>query len=62
MNDHDTHTTPLSVEEAWIADWALAGLEAIERHLARRAAFAEFLRTRPPVDSGDDDADGAPDA
>lgn len=62
MNDHDTHTTPPSVEEAWIADWAVAGLEAIERHLARHAAFAEFLRTRPPVDSGDDDVDGDTDA
>ena len=54
---HHTDTTPAAVDEAWIADWALAGLAAIERHLARHAAFAEFLRTRPPVDSTDDDVD-----
>jgi hypothetical protein len=45
MSDH-THITTVSVEDAFIADWAAEGLAAIERHLANHAAFAEYLRAR----------------
>ena len=33
----DNHTTTeiLSVEEAWIADWAAEGIAALERHLGQ---------------------------
>ena len=45
MSDH-THITTVSVENAFIADWAAEGLAAIERHLANKAAVAEYLRAR----------------
>jgi hypothetical protein len=55
MND-----TTISVDDAWIADWAAEGLAAIERSLANHAAFAEYLASRTGLDS--DDGDGPPNA
>ena len=55
MNDHDTHLASLDVDEAWIVDWATDGILAIERYLAKHAAFADFLRTRNDLDWSDGD-------
>ena len=57
MNELDT---TISVDEAWVADWAAEGIAAIERSLANHAAFAEYLASRTVLDS--DDGDGRPDA
>ena len=55
MNDHDTHLASLDVDEAWIVDWATDGMLAIERYLAKHAAFADFLRARDDLDWSDGD-------
>ena len=55
MNDHDTHLASLDVDEAWIVDWATDGVLAIERYLAKHAAFADFLRVRNDLDWSDGD-------
>jgi hypothetical protein len=47
MSDH-MNITAMSVDEAWLVDWAAEGLAALERYLAKHAAFAEFLRKRSP--------------
>jgi hypothetical protein len=57
MNELDT---TISVDEAWVADWAAEGIAAIERSLANHAAFAEYLASRTVLDS--DDGDGRPSA
>jgi hypothetical protein len=46
MNDHRTHLALLDVDEAWIVDWATDGVRAIERYLAKHAAFADFSAPR----------------
>jgi hypothetical protein len=58
MNTPDTHHL-LDVDEAWIAEWAADGLAALERYLAKHAAFAEYLKARAVVhcDDGDPRAD-----
>jgi type IV secretory pathway VirD2 relaxase len=55
--NNDTATEILSVEEAWIADWAAEGIAALERHLAKQAAFQDYLDDRDlhSVDSHDGD-------
>lgn len=55
MNGNDTHTELLGVDEAWIADWAAEGIAALERYLAKQAAFQTYLRDR---DLHSDDGDG----
>lgn len=57
---HTTHSNLLDVDEAWIADWAAEGIAAIERSLAKHAAFAEFLSSRAVLDCAD--GDRGPDA
>jgi hypothetical protein len=47
--------TAVSVDEAWISDWA-EGIATLERYLAKQAAFAEYLRHR---DLQSRDGDGA---
>jgi hypothetical protein len=42
------------VDELWLREWAQAGLVALESYLAKHAAFAEFLRRRSDLESGDD--------
>jgi hypothetical protein len=37
----------LPVDEQMLADWASVGLRRLEAHLARHAAFCDFLRERP---------------
>jgi hypothetical protein len=46
MSENDTHIHLLDVDEAWLAEWAREGIEAIERYLAKHAAFAEYLSRR----------------
>ena len=55
MSEHDTHTQLLDVDEAWLAEWAREGLEALEGYLAKHAAFAEYLSRRPDLDCSDGD-------
>jgi hypothetical protein len=51
MNEqHDT--TAISVDEAWLREWAAEGIAALERLLAAHAAFDDFLRTRQDEDDG----------
>ena len=55
--DNHTATEILSVDEAWIADWASEGIAALERYLGIQAAFEEYLNAREtkPLDSHDGD-------
>jgi hypothetical protein len=46
MSEHNAHIELLDVDEAWVAEWAADGIAALERHLAKHAAFAEYLRSR----------------
>ena len=55
MNTPDTHIQLVDVDEAWLAEWAREGLAAIERYLAKHAAFAEYLNRRTVLDSVDGD-------
>jgi hypothetical protein len=54
MSEHGTHLNGLPADEAWLHDWALEGIAALERHLAKHAAFAAFVARRD-TDSGDGD-------
>jgi hypothetical protein len=45
-------TTTISVDDAWLREWAAEGIAALERLLAEHAAFDEFLRTRQDEDDG----------
>ena len=60
MNDHHTYLISLSVDDAWIVEWAADGVLAIECYLAKHAAFADFLRARNDLDWCD--GDGCTDA
>lgn len=51
MNEHDLPLHELDVDTAWLVEWAADGVAAIEVHLAKHAAFADFMRTRPDVES-----------
>jgi hypothetical protein len=42
----------VSVDEAWLREWAAQGVAALERLLAAYAAFDEFLRSRQDEDDG----------
>jgi hypothetical protein len=46
------------VDELWLREWAQSGLVALESYLAKHAAFAEFLRLRSDLESGDDGSAG----
>lgn len=47
------------VDELWLREWAHSGVVALESYLAKHAAFAEFLRRRPDLESGDDGSAGS---
>ncbi|HEY1316626.1 MAG TPA: hypothetical protein VGF10_05375 [Gaiella sp.] len=51
MDEH-SDTTAVSVDEAWLREWAAEGIAALERLLAAHAAFDEFLSTRQDEDDG----------
>lgn len=59
MSDHITHLSALPVDEAWLHDWALEGIAALERYLAKHAAFAAFLAGRRLLDCDDGDSAAA---
>jgi len=49
MSEHpdlDPDVADLDVDELWLREWAAEGIAALERLLAKHAAFAEFLRRR----------------
>ena len=54
-SDHRTEPELVDVDELWLREWAAEGIAALERYLAKHAAFAAFLRARPDVDSADGD-------
>ncbi len=51
--NQDTDITLLSVDDAWLREWAAEGIAGLERLLAAHAAFDEFLRTRHDSHDGD---------
>ena len=51
MTEH-ADTTTLSVDEAWLREWAAEGIAALERLLAAHAAFDDYLRTRHDQSDG----------
>ena len=55
MSEHP-HSTSVPVDELWLDDWAAEGIAALERYLAKHAAFAAFLQSRPGSTDGDGDA------
>ena len=50
--DERRDTTAVSVDDAWLREWAAEGIVALERLLAAHAAFDEFLRARQDEDDG----------
>ena len=52
MSEHETHTSAPPVDELWLRDWAAEGLAALERYLAKQAAFAAYLLAQGDLDSG----------
>ncbi len=42
------------VDELWLREWTQSGLADAAAYLAKHAAFAEFLRARPDLESDDD--------
>jgi hypothetical protein len=53
-SDNQTAIESLSVDVAWIADWAAEGIAALERYLGIQAAFEGYLRDHN-LDSNDGD-------
>ena len=43
----------MSVDDAWLREWAAEGIAGLERLLAAHAAFDEYLRTRQDSSDGD---------
>jgi hypothetical protein len=58
MNTHHTHLNTVSVDDLWLADWVAEGITALERYLAKQAAFAAFLAARDDLDSTHGDRAG----
>ena len=52
----------LDVDELWLREWAAQGIAALERSLAKHAAFEEYLRTRADLQSANGDVARTPDA
>ena len=55
MSDHSTAAHHVDVDELWLRECAAQGIAAIERSLARHAAFEEYLRARTDLQSADGD-------
>lgn len=49
MSSYDFQPQSLDVDELWLCEWAARGIAAIERSLAKHAAFEEYLRTRSEI-------------
>lgn len=50
-DDADVRT--ISVDDAWLREWAAEGIAALERLLASHAAFDDYLETRQDSVNGD---------
>jgi hypothetical protein len=55
MSGYDFQPQSLDVDQLWLCEWAARGIAAIERSLAKHAAFEEYLRTRSDLQSADGD-------
>jgi hypothetical protein len=55
MSDHTIASHHVDVDELWLREWAAQGIAALERSLAKHAAFEEYLRTRSDLKSADGD-------
>jgi len=55
MSSYDLSPEQLDVDELWLREWAARGIAAIERTLAKHAAFEEYLRARTDLQSTDGD-------
>jgi hypothetical protein len=55
MSGRQIHPESLDVDELWLREWAARGIAAIERTLAKHAAFEEYLRARADLQSADGD-------
>lgn len=49
----DTDVRTVSVDAAWLREWAAEGISALERLLACHAAFDDYLETRQDSGNGD---------
>lgn len=55
MSSCEIASESLDVDELWLREWAARGIAAIERTLAKHAAFEEYLRIRDHLQSADGD-------
>jgi hypothetical protein len=55
MSTHHTHIETLDVDTAWLREWAIEGIVAIELYLAKYAAFDAYLHVHRDLDSNDGD-------
>jgi hypothetical protein len=55
VSDHTFAAHHVDVDELWLREWAAQGIAAIERSLAKHAAFEEYLRSRADLQSADGD-------
>jgi hypothetical protein len=55
MSTFDITPESLDVDELWLREWAARGIAAIERTLAKHAAFEDYLRARGDLQSADGD-------
>lgn len=53
MSDQPDPST-VSVDDAWLGEWAAEGIAGLERLLAAHAAFDAYLRDRQDCDHGHD--------
>ncbi len=49
MNDANLHRIEDELGERWLEEWAVEGVEAIERYLAKHLAFQTFLDDEQPA-------------
>ena len=55
MNGYGTQPELVDVDELWLHEWAAEGIAALERYLAKHAAFAAYLRAHADLDCADGD-------
>ena len=60
MSEHTTAPHHVGVDDLWLREWAAQGIAALERSLAKHAAFEDYLRNRDDLQS--DNGDRRPDA
>jgi hypothetical protein len=60
MSSYEINPESIDVDKLWLQEWAAQGIAAIERSLAKHAAFEDYLLARGNLQS--DDGDRRPDA